>query len=136
MTSSDEVRFGVARVFGVSYLVEVSHASPEKPENNNPKIPFRWNQLIKIFKFCRGGGFNIFFMFTLIPGEMIQFDGCIFFSWVGEKPPVLGSQSTLGGPLFGGDFVFLGSFTGFTYTSYALMAQEKDLRLCCTVLVV
>ena len=29
-------------------------------------------------------------MFTLIPGEMIQFDGCIFFSWVGEKPPVLG----------------------------------------------
>ena len=32
--------------------------------------------------------------------------------------------------------LFLGSFTGFTYTSYALMAQEKDLRLCCTVLVV
>ena len=31
--------------------------------------------------------------------------------------------------------VFLGSFTGFTYTSYALMAQEKQVRLSCLLLV-
>ena len=28
-----------------------------------------------------------FSMFTRIPGEMIQFDGCIFFRWVESKPP-------------------------------------------------
>jgi len=27
------------------------------------------------------------FLFSPL-GEMIQFDGCIFFRWVGEKPPV------------------------------------------------
>ena len=36
-----------------------------------------------------GGGFlHLFGIFTPIPGDMfIQFDGCIFFRWVGEKPP-------------------------------------------------
>ena len=30
--------------------------------------------------------FQILFIFTPIPGEMIQFDLRIFFRWVGEKP--------------------------------------------------
>ena len=30
-----------------------------------------------------GGGFKSFFIFTPILEEMIQFDGCIFFKWVG-----------------------------------------------------
>jgi len=34
-----------------------------------------------------GGGLKHLFMFTPIPGEMIQFDLRIFFRWVGEKPP-------------------------------------------------
>ena len=34
-----------------------------------------------------GVGCTFFFIFTPIPGEMIQFDLRIFFKWVGEKPP-------------------------------------------------
>ena len=33
-----------------------------------------------------GGGFK-HFLFSSLPGEMIQFDEFIFFKWVGEKPP-------------------------------------------------
>ena len=31
--------------------------------------------------------FQIFFVFIPIPGEMIQFDLCIFFKWVETQPP-------------------------------------------------
>ena len=31
--------------------------------------------------------FSMFFFFTPNLGEMIQFDGCMFFKWVGNKPP-------------------------------------------------
>ena len=34
-----------------------------------------------------GGGNSNVFLCSPLPGEMIQFDGCIFFKWVGEKPP-------------------------------------------------
>ena len=33
-----------------------------------------------------GGGFK-YFLFSPLPGEMIQFGLRIFFKWVGEKPP-------------------------------------------------
>lgn len=38
---------------------------------------------------------NMFLLFTIFHGEMIQFDAFIFFNWVGENPPP--SYDTLGG---------------------------------------
>ena len=38
---------------------------------------------------------NMFLLFTIFHGEMMQFDAFIFFNWVGKNPPP--SYDTLGG---------------------------------------
>ena len=41
---------------------------------------------VVVRKASLGGGFK-YFLFSPLPGEMIQFDLRIFFRWVGSKPP-------------------------------------------------
>ena len=52
-------------------------------------FPDKYNKLYQgsYFPKWQAGWFQPFFMFTRIPGEMIQFDLRIFFKGVGEKPP-------------------------------------------------
>ena len=102
MTSSDEVRFGVTRFLG-AYLVEVSHASPEKPENKSPRFRFGGINSSNVSSFVARWWFSQYFL--CVPWTLGRFDPIwrlhIFQLgwWKTTGPPVLGSQSTLGGAL-------------------------------------